>query len=266
MLAMAKQESGFNPSAKAGTSSASGLYQFVSGTWDTMVKKYGKTYPDLLKGPLNPNASAIAGALYIKDNSKYLEKNGIPVTGTSIYASHFLGPDGARRLFNADLSANAVDVFGKKVADANKSIFYAKDKLTPKSIADVQEFLYNKVGKTSELYAAYLNGGANLTPGAPAAATTMLAANAPSGVTAVPSMAGSEMAAQSSEYQNNQMVAANAPVAASPVVINNSSTAAPQTPRMPMPKAGTRTDDGSFMRALAKDFAHPSAFTSAGLA
>ena len=92
MYAMAKQESGFNPSAAAGTSSAKGLYQFISSTWNTMVQRYGSKYP-LLKqrGPTDPDANALAGALFIKENSEYLKSAGIPVRSeehTSELQSH----------------------------------------------------------------------------------------------------------------------------------------------------------------------------------
>ena len=261
MLAMAKQESGFKPTAKAGTSSASGLYQFIDSTWDSMVKKYGKTYPDLLKGRFDLNASAIAGALFIKENMDILKKNGISVDGTSIYASHFLGPGGALKLFSANPLTAAVDVLGAKVAAANKTIFYQKDGKTPSTIADVQQFLYNKVGKMSEMYAAAVGGGPQTSVSSPTPSTRVASAVSP-----VPSTAGSAMSAQSNEYQNTQMVAANMPAAAGPVVVNNVSNSTPPTPKAPLPKAGTRSDDNSFNRALAKDFAHPTAFSSAGLA
>ena len=92
MYAMAKQESGFNPSAAAKTSSAKGLYQFIKGTWEGMVKKYGSKYPVLQeKGPEDLYANALAGALFIKENSDYLAKSNIPIIATTIYAAHFLG-------------------------------------------------------------------------------------------------------------------------------------------------------------------------------
>lgn len=164
MLAMAKQESGFNPAAKAGTSSAKGLFQFLDSTWKGMADKYSKSFPELLKGPMDVLASAISGALYIKENSEYLKKNNIPVTGTTIYASHFLGPGGARKLLQADPSAIAASIPGMEgPAKANQFIFYKPgpdkkpDLSAPRTAGEIMEVLYNKVGKSAEQYAAVAN-------------------------------------------------------------------------------------------------------------
>ena len=43
-LRIAKCESGFNPNAKSPISSASGVFQFVSGTWLGVVKARGQDY------------------------------------------------------------------------------------------------------------------------------------------------------------------------------------------------------------------------------
>jgi hypothetical protein len=164
MLAMAKQESGFNPAAKASTSSAKGLFQFLDATWKGMADKYSKSFPELLKGPMDVLASAISGALYIKENSEYLKKNNIPVTGTTIYASHFLGPGGARRLLQADPDSIAASIPGMEgPAKANQFIFYKPgpnkkpDLSAPRTAGEIMEVLYNKVGKSAEQYAAVAN-------------------------------------------------------------------------------------------------------------
>ena len=44
LLAQAKLESGLDPSARAGTSSAAGLYQFLGGTWLDTVDQHGDQY------------------------------------------------------------------------------------------------------------------------------------------------------------------------------------------------------------------------------
>jgi len=168
MLAMAKQESGFNPDAKAGTSSAKGLYQFINKTWDGMVEKYGKVYPELAAGPMDALASAIAGALFIKENSQYLKKNNIPINGTNIYAAHFLGPGGARILLSADPNTLGSTLMPGPAA-ANKNIFFKKDG-SPNTIGEIINILYGKVGAAAEKYAALLNGTPSPAPGTALAA------------------------------------------------------------------------------------------------
>src|SRR6478736_5415642 len=44
LMGAAKRESGYNPAAKARTSSASGLFQFVDQTWLSTLKQHGAKY------------------------------------------------------------------------------------------------------------------------------------------------------------------------------------------------------------------------------
>jgi putative chitinase len=76
---------------------------------------------------------------------------------------------------------------------------------------------------------------------------------------------GSAATQQSTQYASNQVAMQAAPA---PVVVNNSSGGSQQPitpPKQNMPKASARSNDNSFNRALARDFSHPSAFTSVGL-
>lgn len=261
MLAIAKQESGFNPNAKADTSSATGLFQFIKSSWDSMVAKYGSKFPDLMKGPSDMNASAVAGALFIKENSEILKKNNIPVNATSIYASHFLGPGGALRLLSANPLDAAVDILGQKVAAANKSIFYHKDGTTPKTIADVQQFLYDKVGRLTERYQQYIASAV-----IPTSATNTVSAPrlARASVSPTQSRSGAAMDTGSRQAAASREAAA-VPVAAAPVVVASAApTPTRQIPNQKLPDAGTRPSDSSYNRAVAKDYSHPTAFTTVG--
>jgi hypothetical protein len=160
MYAMAKQESGFNPNAAAKTSSATGLYQFIKGTWKSMVDKYGSKFPILQeRGPLDAEANAIAGALFIKENSDFLAKSKIPVNATTIYAAHFLGPGGARTLLTAQPEANASLIL-PQAAQANKPIFYDKNN-NPRTVQQVIDVLFQKVGQYQEKYSDALNNPNN---------------------------------------------------------------------------------------------------------
>lgn len=143
LLAMAKQESGLNPKAKAPTSSARGLFQFISSTWQSMVSKYGAKYGVGLGDIEDPLANSIMGALYVRDNAKVLESKGIPVDYTSLYAAHFLGAGGATTLLSADRGAIAADVL-PKAAESNPWVFENKDK-SKRTVGEVIDFLFNKV-------------------------------------------------------------------------------------------------------------------------
>ena len=157
MLAMAKQESTFNPNATADSTKAKGLFQFLDSTWNDMVKKYGKKYPQLYAGPYDALASAIAGALYIKENSKILEAAKLEVTGANIYGLHFLGPNGGPKLLKANPNAIAANILPKAAA-SNKTVFYKNGDIKfPKTVKEVIDFLYTKVGAVAESYQALLN-------------------------------------------------------------------------------------------------------------
>lgn len=98
---IAQLESGGNPRAK-NKSGAAGLFQFMPGT----AADYG------LADPMDPIASADAGARLARDNQQYLRQRlGRDPTAGEIYLAHQQGASGALKLLrNPD--ARAVEVVG----------------------------------------------------------------------------------------------------------------------------------------------------------
>ena len=152
LMGAAKRESGFNPNAKAGTSSASGLFQFVDQTWLSTLKKHGAKYgyaryADLIQQgsdgkyrvagdearkavlslKLDPHAASLMAGELTSDHASYLRgRVGRSPTAGELYAAHFLGPQGSARLIeavNASPGASAASMFPDAAA-ANRSIFY----------------------------------------------------------------------------------------------------------------------------------------------
>ncbi|PXA71366.1 lytic transglycosylase [Caulobacter sp. D4A] len=152
LMGTAKRESGYNPAAKARTSSASGLFQFVDQTWLATLKKHGSKYgyaryADLIQQgsdgkyrvagdearkavlglKLDPHAASLMAGELASDHASYLRgRVGRSPTSGELYAAHFLGPQGSARLIEAannNPGASAASMFPEAAA-ANRSIFY----------------------------------------------------------------------------------------------------------------------------------------------
>ena len=132
LLGQAKIESGLNANARAGTSSASGLYQFVEQSWLAVVKKHG--------------------AEHASDNKDVLEGTlGRSTNGTDLYMAHFLGLGGAKKFLSAMQSnpgASAASLF-PQAAGANRSIFYAGNG-QPRSLEAIYQRFADKLGAASD--------------------------------------------------------------------------------------------------------------------
>jgi hypothetical protein len=109
MAQFAAQESAFNPSAKAGTSSATGLFQFIKGTWDDLIKKgriFGLTDPTV-DVRIDPKFNAYGGAAFLKENARIIGSSDVG----DLYLAHFLGPGGAKRVIDADNKTGGKQLF-----------------------------------------------------------------------------------------------------------------------------------------------------------
>ena len=127
LLGTARRESGYNPGARAPTSSAAGLFQFVDQTWLSTLKKHGAKYgyaryADLIQqGPdgryyvqgaearravmdlrLDPHAASLMAGELASDHASYLRgRMGRDPTAGELYAAHVLGPQGSAKLIEA---------------------------------------------------------------------------------------------------------------------------------------------------------------------
>lgn len=153
LLKTAQRESSLEPDAKAKTSSATGLFQFIEQTWLAMVKQEGprqglSQYADAISesgGRLSVSdpaarerilqlrndpqvAAVMAGALTQKNRDQLAGALGRQPQAGELYMAHVLGARGASDLIRAaasDPSRVAARDFPEAAA-ANRSIFYDK--------------------------------------------------------------------------------------------------------------------------------------------
>jgi hypothetical protein len=163
LMRTAKRESGYNPQAKAGTSSAAGLFQFVEQTWLGTLKKHGSKYgyaryaeliqqgsdgryrvsggearKTVMDLRFDPRAASLMAGELAADHASYLKgRVGRSPTNGELYAAHFLGPKGSARLieaYQASPRASAAAIF-PEAASANPTIFYRNGRAA--SVAEV---------------------------------------------------------------------------------------------------------------------------------
>ena len=173
LLGQAKLESGLNASARAGTSSASGLYQFVEQSWLSVVKKHGAehglgwaadnigrtasgrlgvgdaaTRQAILGLRNDPEVASLMAAAHAGDNKGALEAStGREATGTDLYMAHFLGLGGAKRFLSAmaaDPQATGARLFPAAAA-ANRNVFFDRTG-GARSLSEIYERFAGKLG------------------------------------------------------------------------------------------------------------------------
>jgi len=154
LVRTARRESNFDPSAKASTSSATGLFQFTSETWLRMVDRYGTQHglggeakvidvggegrasvteggsrEAILALRNDPDLSARMAGELARENAKILGKKiGRPATSAELYTAHFMGPADASRLIRAARANEpgaASEIF-PTAALANSNVFRSR--------------------------------------------------------------------------------------------------------------------------------------------
>lgn len=166
LVAQAGQESSFKPDAKASTSSAKGLYQFIEKTWLHMVRDKGAEHglgdlADKIDGGFDgprvadpaarrkilelrndPAIASLMAAEYAKSNQTQIETAlGRSANATDLYMAHFLGASGATKFLNAV----------QKTPDKTGA------ELLPEAAAANRGAFYDKSGKALSVKAIYAN-------------------------------------------------------------------------------------------------------------
>lgn len=138
---LSKIESADRPYVKAGTSSASGLYQFIKATWIGEGGTWGSDMSKAFGGLRPPVDEQLQRAKsFTKKNANYLAKRGIPINRASLYAAHFLGVVTAAAVIGADVHASAEALAGPAATKANPSI------LKGKTVGEFLVWLHKKTG------------------------------------------------------------------------------------------------------------------------
>jgi len=238
LLATAKMESDFNPTAGASTSSAHGLYQFIEQTWLSTVKEaggqvgYGQyadaitrtssgdyvvvdptARRDIMKLRDDPVASsAMAGVLTQSNSFQLTGMIGRRPTDGELYMAHFMGVGGAARLINSavdDPQASAARMF-PSAASANRSIFYDKGG-SARSVADVYAVLsarYASAAGSSATQSALAMYGASPALGVQAG-STQVASVAPPAMPITPALDSASFLSQIPDVRNVTPVSAS---------------------------------------------------------
>lgn len=124
---LSKIESGDRPYIKAGSSSASGLFQFIRATWLGEGGKWGSDMSLAFGGLKPPVSEQLARAkTFTEKNAAILRQKGIPINKASLYAAHFFGAGMAAKVIGADTDARADLIAGEAATNANPSILRGK--------------------------------------------------------------------------------------------------------------------------------------------
>lgn len=175
LMAIADKESSFVVSARASTSTATGLLQFIESTWLRALRDFGPCFGlereaafllGLESGSSNADAqervrilelrndpflsTLMAAAMLRAEQEKLGARLGRPISDAEVYLVHFLGPAGAEKFLGvlADKPKSSAANVSPMAAKANRPIFFATRtrKPQPLSVAQVHE----KIGSSLE--------------------------------------------------------------------------------------------------------------------
>ena len=174
LLALARQESGCRADARAASSTAYGMFQFIESTWLVAIHRHGATYGErrlaeavaidlagrpVLRQPAlrqeilakrsDAQLAAYLAAELALENARHLQQHRRqPLTATDLYMAHFLGAQGATA-FLQELDRQprrpAHDLL-PRAASANPHVFYERgNRSRPRTVAAVYNFFQQRI-------------------------------------------------------------------------------------------------------------------------
>ena len=175
LMAIADKESSFIVSARASTSSATGLFQFIDSTWLLAMRDFGPRFGLQAEAALIETVGGVAGVSDLVDRERILQLRNDPflstlmaaamlrveqeklearlgrsISETDIYLVHFLGPAGAQKFLSqlAEKPKSSAASLLPQAAKANKPIFFVTRKRKPQSLSVAQ--VHEKIGASLE--------------------------------------------------------------------------------------------------------------------
>ena len=189
LLGTAMRESSLKPNAQSGSSSATGLFQFIDQTWLGLVKEHGAQHglgnlaaaitkqsdghyhaepaakQTILALRKDPEVCALMAGEFAKSTQGAMRASlGREVCGGELYAAHFLGADSATKLIklvDSNPSASAAAQF-PQAAGANRSVFFHADG-TAKTVREVYDWALRQPGGEGTVRMAQAPAGPSLT-------------------------------------------------------------------------------------------------------
>ena len=172
LVAQAQVESAMDPNARAQTSSATGLYQFIESTWINTMQRHGErfglgdiaahinvseqgtayitdpaTRAEILNLRNDPQIASLMAAGLAEDNRAHLTSIlGRQPDHGELYLAHFLGAGAAGRFLSAmaDNPHQRADALFRRPAAANQAIFYERNG-SPRSLKGVMDHLSSRL-------------------------------------------------------------------------------------------------------------------------
>lgn len=166
---LAQRESGWRPDARAKTSSATGLTQFINSTWTSYVRAHGERYglpagmheEDVLNLRLDPRWDLAMASEYARENATAFRRQfRRPPTERDLYLMHFAGQQVGLNAAAARQTEPANKVFGQAQIDSNPTIFFERSAngRRLRTIEEVRDALASNFLNEPAEFAARLDG------------------------------------------------------------------------------------------------------------